>query len=81
MLLGKDDAIIEPTAVANPVDSKIETMKWTDIFNWIGDNSKMLDANEMNKIYHTNPNILQPTEVVEMAFAGRHVYYQAFNFL
>jgi hypothetical protein len=41
------------------------------IFAWLGDDSRMVDAAQMNQQYHMNPPILQGSEMVEMAFKGR----------
>eukprot|EP00928_Gymnodinium_smaydae_P030606 TRINITY_DN22712_c0_g1_i2.p1 TRINITY_DN22712_c0_g1~~TRINITY_DN22712_c0_g1_i2.p1 ORF type:complete len:796 (-),score=102.69 TRINITY_DN22712_c0_g1_i2:189-2576(-) len=41
------------------------------IFAWMGNDSRMIDADEMNRQYHTNPPILQSSEQVEIAFKGR----------
>jgi Bacterial PH domain len=67
MILGEDDTAIKE--VASPIPAK------TDMFNWLGDNSRMLDPKEMNAIYHSSPHILQPTEMVEMAFKGRRDFF------
>jgi hypothetical protein len=41
------------------------------IFAWMGDDSRMIDAAQMNQQYHMNPPLLQGSEMVEMAFKGR----------
>lgn len=38
---------------------------------WFRDNQRPLDAVEMDKVYHSEPPILQGSEVVEFAFKGR----------
>jgi len=41
------------------------------ILAWLGNDSRMIDAQQVNQQYHTNPPILQGSELVEMAFKGR----------
>jgi hypothetical protein len=38
---------------------------------WFRDNQRPLDAVEMNRVYHSEPPILQGSETVEFAFKGR----------
>jgi hypothetical protein len=38
---------------------------------WFRDNQRPLDANEMDRVYHSQPPLLQGSEHVEMAFKGR----------
>jgi len=40
-------------------------------FAWLGNDSRMIDAEEMDRRYHSDPAILQSNEFVEMAFKGR----------
>jgi len=40
-------------------------------FAWLGNDSRMIDAEEMDRRYHSSPPILQSNEHVEMAFKGR----------
>jgi hypothetical protein len=42
-----------------------------NMFSWMGDDSRMMDAKKMDQQYHSNPPILQASETVEMAFKGR----------
>ena len=42
-----------------------------NIFSWFSDNNRSVDAAEMDRVYHSDLPILQPSEVVEMAFRGR----------
>lgn len=66
MILGSDDTTVPD------VDRKVgHTAPPVSLLTWDGDNNRPLDANQMNTIFHTSPNILQPSEVVEMAFRGR----------
>jgi hypothetical protein len=40
-------------------------------FWWFRDNQRPLDVTEMDRVYHSQPNILRGNEHVEMAFKGR----------
>lgn len=40
-------------------------------FAWMGNDSRMIDAEEVDRRYHSSPAILQSNEKVEMAFKGR----------
>jgi hypothetical protein len=68
-ILGQDD-----TTPALMKDSEIELREgqadprgnW-----WFRDNQRPLDAVEMDKVYHSDPAILQASERVEFAFKGR----------
>jgi Bacterial PH domain len=66
MILGADDAFVPG------VDRKEgHIAPNVGLLTVGGDNNRPLDAAEVNKILHSDPNILQPSEVVEMAFRGR----------
>jgi hypothetical protein len=41
------------------------------LLGWLGDDNQMIDPAEMDRQYHCDPPILQPSERVEMAFKGR----------
>jgi len=69
-LLGSgDEKVLNPESTdargifeSSPVDN---------FFSWLGDDNKALDPKEMDHQYHTDPPLLQFTEVVEMAFKAR----------
>jgi hypothetical protein len=42
-----------------------------NMFAWLGDDSRMIDATKVNQQFHAFPPILQQNEHVEMAFKGR----------
>mmetsp|Transcript_5110 Transcript_5110/g.12290 ORF Transcript_5110/g.12290 Transcript_5110/m.12290 type:complete len:849 (-) Transcript_5110:132-2678(-) len=41
------------------------------MFAWLGDDNRQIDASQANMQFHSNPPILQGSEVCEMAFTGR----------
>lgn len=43
----------------------------TNIFSWIGDDMRMIEADSIDQQLHADPSILQHCEKVEMAFQGR----------
>jgi len=67
-LLGPDEVDASESAVsmAGEADGGSGSM-----FSWMGDDSRMVDAEEMDRQYHSSPPILQGCEKVEMAFKGR----------
>mmetsp|Transcript_44405 Transcript_44405/g.96504 ORF Transcript_44405/g.96504 Transcript_44405/m.96504 type:complete len:773 (+) Transcript_44405:115-2433(+) len=67
-LLGSDTKPSSTHAVSNP---GVPDEGPGGIFAWMGNDSRMMDAAEMNEQYHSNPPILQGSETVEMAFKGR----------
>lgn len=48
-----------------------ESSKVDGFFSWFGDDNKAIDPQEMDRQYHSDPQLLQSTECVEMAFKGR----------
>lgn len=66
-LLGQDPVPASTHAISNAgiPDSGSGMMAW------VGNDSRMIDAEEMDRRYHSSPAILQSNEHVEMAFKGR----------
>lgn len=60
----EDSGVTLPSGTfeSNPADT---------FFSWLGDDNKAIDPKEMDEQYHSEPPLLQATEVVEMAFKGR----------
>lgn len=63
-VLGPDEGVLLD------VDQKVGHVD-PDTSWWGRSNNRPLDAVEMNRVFHSNPPILQSKEVVEMAFKGR----------
>ena len=66
-LLGINGDDISPTLPSGAFESKPADT----FFSWLGDDNKTIDPKEMDEQYHSEPQLLQATEVVEMAFKGR----------
>lgn len=67
-LLGTDT--VDPSGSAVSMEGQEDTGSGNP-FSWIGDDSRMIDAEVVDAQYHVNPPILQNCEKVEMAFKGR----------
>lgn len=67
-ILGSESTSLSAKAVTM---AGVPDMGSGSLFAWMGDDSRMVDAAQMNQQYHSSPPILQPSELVEMAFKGR----------
>ena len=68
-ILGADDV---PPAESEAVPTNHDMGGKTRFFSWLGDDSKMIDPETMDREYHSAPYpILQNCEKVEMAFKGK----------
>jgi Bacterial PH domain len=65
MILGTDDVVIPD------IDKKEGHVAHTSVGLFTWDNNRPMDAVEMNNLFHSSPNILQPSEIVELAFKCR----------
>lgn len=67
-ILGMDATTFSGNAVTN---AGVQDQGSGSLFAWMGDDSRMVDAAQLNAQYHSSPPILQGSEMVEMAFKGR----------
>lgn len=67
-LLGPDPAPPSTHAISN---AGVADTGSGSPFAWLGNDSRMIDAEECDRKYHSSPAILQSNEHVEMAFKGR----------
>jgi len=67
-VLGTDT--VDPSASAVSMAGQVDSGSGNP-FSWMGDDSRMVDAEAMDRQYKVNPPILQHCEKVEMAFKGR----------
>ena len=67
-ILGTDN--VDPSTNAVSMAGQVDTGSG-NIFSWLGNDSRMIDAKAVDDQYHCNPPLLQNCEHVEMAFKGR----------